>query len=775
MKKIYFIFIFVVSCFTQANTDYSKVIENLSESEKATFNNLPDEIKSRISEQFVSKSLSVSSENESNYNPQDTVLKTDLSLTNVNNDLNKFGYSFFSGIPTTFTPLNDVPVPGDYVLGIGDTLEINFSGQQSGTYTLTINKNGQVYLPEIGNVSAVELTFDEFEKKISDAFKSFYISVTPSVTLKELKFIQVSILGAVKNPGTYLVNPFTTASNLLSFAGGLEEFGSLRNIEIKGSKESTVDMYDLLIKGEKQRLNLRSGDIVFVPSTDNFILVNGEVNRPAFYEYKSGDNVKDLLLFAQNFTRFANRDEYQIKELRGEIIASQIVESSELGVSLDNVLEVFFPRIVTSTQDNVYVLGGVSTSGPFELAEFKTLRDLVDSLKFSNDLYPYFGVIESISDSSLKNEYFPFSLNDLTTLDSLDLKSGSRIFLFNKNNFLNFEEYEVEIPTPIQKIIQGYSVDFNGEFLNNVSVPVYGKASLQDLIEFIGGFAPNADKNRLEIIFPLKEENYLNPDLNFQLESPLMAAVNVPKFNSEVIKVRIGGEVNNPGFYPVLSGTTLNELYEKAGGFRDTASAESVVFFREELKEKESIALEIAKSSLVNSFVDSLANNALTSDRSSFNPQIYGLLEQASAVEPIGRLSGDLAPDSNFSKKLFLQDGDEIIVPQMPQTITVFGEVNNQVTLNFNDNYDLEDYISRAGGFKDSADKKNIFIIRSNGTSVTPNTNIFDINFYTLSPGDTIIVPKDVDRVSGLPLVKVATEILSSIAFSAASLNAIKD
>ena len=131
-------------------------------------------------------------------------------------------------------------------------------------------------------------------------------------------------------------------------------------------------------------------------------------------------------------------------------------------------------------------------------------------------------------------KYFPFSLNDLTTLDSLDLKSGSRIFLFKKNYFLNFEEYEVEIPTPIQKIIQGYSVDFNGEFLNNVSVPVYGKASLQDLIEFIGGFAPNADKNRLEIIFPLKEENYLNPDLNFQLESPLMAAVNVPKFNSEV-------------------------------------------------------------------------------------------------------------------------------------------------------------------------------------------------------------------------------------------------
>ena len=241
------------------------------------------------------------------------------------------------------------------------------------------------------------------------------------------------------------------------------------------------------------------------------------------------------------------------------------------------------------------------------------------------------------------------------------------------------------------------------------------------------------------------------------------------------VKVYVDGEVNNPGIYPVLSGTTLNDLYEKAGGFRNTASADSVIFLREELIEKESVALEIAKSSLVSSFVDSLANNVVSSNGSALNPQIFNLLEQASKIEPVGRLSGDLSPNSVFSTKLFLQDGDAIIVPQMPQTVTVFGEVNNQVTLNFEDGFDLEDYISKAGGYKDSADKKNIFIIRSNGTSITPKKNLFDLNNYSLSPGDTIIVPKDVDRVSGLPLVKVATEILSSIAFSAASLNAIKD
>ncbi len=775
MKKDWFLSLLLITFLSQSDDNFASVLENLNDSEIATFNSLPDDIKNRISQQFIDSKQDTLSTEESNYRPEDTILNNIKNVSEDDESFERFGYSFFSGIPTTFTPLNDVPVPGDYVLGIGDTLEINFTGQQSGTYTLTINKNGQIFIPEIGEISAIDLTFDEFERKISDAFKNYYISVTPSVTLKELKFIQVSILGAVKNPGTYLVNPFTTASNLLSFAGGLEDFGSLRNIELRGSSNSTIDMYDLLIKGEKQRLNLRSGDILFIPSTDNFILVNGEVNRPAFYEFKNDDDVSELLFFAQNYTRLANRDVFQIKELRDKTIISQIVSSPNDNISLTNVLEIFFPKIITSTEDNVYVLGGVSSYGPFELNESKSLEELVSKLEFSNDLYPYFGVIESISDASQKNEYFPFSLNDSSTLNSLSLKSGSRVFLFNKNNFLNDKEYETNIPTPIQKIIEGYSVNFNGEFLNNVSIPVFGKASLQDLIEFIGGFSPNADKERLEIIFPLEEENYLNPELNFQLESPLMAAVNVPKFNSEVIKVRISGEVNNPGIYPVLSGTTLNDLYEKAGGFRNTASADSVIFLREELIEKESVALEIAKSSLVSSFVDSLANNVVSSNGSALNPQIFNLLEQASKIEPVGRLSGDLSPNSVFSTKLFLQDGDAIIVPQMPQTVTVFGEVNNQVTLNFEDGFDLEDYISKAGGYKDSADKKNIFIIRSNGTSITPKKNLFDLNNYSLSPGDTIIVPKDVDRVSGLPLVKVATEILSSIAFSAASLNAIKD
>ena len=138
------------------------------------------------------------------------------------NELKKFGYDFFSGLPTTFTPINDVPVPGSYAIGIGDILQINFKGEKSGIYDIEVNKNGQIFIPEIGEIAVNNLTFNEVKEKITDAFNSFYLSVEANVTLKELKFIGISVLGAVKNPGRYVVNPFTSASNLLSFAGGLK-------------------------------------------------------------------------------------------------------------------------------------------------------------------------------------------------------------------------------------------------------------------------------------------------------------------------------------------------------------------------------------------------------------------------------------------------------------------------------------------------------------------------------------------------------------------------
>lgn len=768
-KKYIYIFLLLSSLvFSQNVPDYLK---GLSDQEIATFNSLPKDIQQRVIDRFnqTESSSSIQSIDQEISN-EDSVMNQRI----LNDGIRKFGYNFFSGIPTTYTPINDIPVPGDYEIGIGDVLQINFRGKKTGRYELTVNRSGKIYIPEIGELNILNLTFDEVKKLIDQTFKQFYLSVEATVNLKELEFIQVSVMGAVKNPGTYLINPFTTISNILSFAGGLEEFGSLRRVKLKRQEDKIFDIYNFLIDGNRERLNLKNGDIVFIESTSNFILVHGEVNRPAIYEFKQGDSISDLLRYAQDFKKFANKDSIQIKYFENEEIISKLISTDTDDINLENVTEIFVPLIVPVISDNVYVYGDVSNSGPYALDEYSSLTKLIADLKFSNDVYPYFGVVENVADKSNKNEYFPFSLYDVDTQENINLNSGSRVFFFSKKIFLEDKDYPISLPNEISKLINAHRVSFYGEFLNNTDLPVFGKTSLSNLIDYVGGFAPNADKTRLELILPLKEKTILNPDMNYELNSPLAAAINVPEVYSVIINVEITGEVNNPGTYPVLSGTTLDEIYQKAGGLKNTSSANSIVLLREDLRKGEVAALEVAKASLLNSLVETITNNAAVNNNISINADIISLLNQASTLTPIGRLSGDLSPGSINANTLIVKDGDRLIVPQIPQTVTVFGEVNNQTTLSFSPEYSLDDYIDLAGGIKPSAKKSAIFVIKADGTSSKIDKGLFRTG-YILMPGDTIIVPKNLDKISGLPLVKVATEILSSIAFSAASLNALNN
>ncbi len=241
----------------------------------------------------------------------------------------------------------------------------------------------------------------------------------------------------------------------------------------------------------------------------------------------------------------------------------------------------------------------------------------------------------------------------------------------------------------------------------------------------------------------------------------------------KVIEVEISGEINQPGVYKLLAGTTLEELYNKAEGFKNTASSDSIILKRISIYQKQKIALEIARGDLINAFVDNIANASTTGNLP--GSDLLNTLAISTQVEPTGRLVGNLSPTSNNAKQLILNDGDKIFIPTKPQVIFITGEVNNPSTTFYGDELNFKEYINLAGGFTRNADKKNVYVIRSDGTSVTVNTSLFSSNIYVVESGDTIIVPKEVLKLSGIPLVQTATQIISNIAFSAASLNAIQN
>ena len=243
-------------------------------------------------------------------------------------------------------------------------------------------------------------------------------------------------------------------------------------------------------------------------------------------------------------------------------------------------------------------------------------------------------------------------------------------------------------------------------------------------------------------------------------------------FKSEVetyFEVTIDGEVVSPGRYRVTSKTTLNDLYTMAGGFKDSADQNAIFFSRESIRNKERNALDGASRFLV----DALISQSAALGNTSVALDIESIVQLSASALPAGRITGDFSEESNMLREIFLEDEDLIYVPTFSNTISIMGEVLNPVSVLFDEDKTFLDYLNLAGGYSDNADKSNVFVIKANGESYPLNQSLFKRQLYP-APGDTIVVTRDVG-VKGLPLISIATKIISDIAFSAASLNAIQN
>ena len=153
------------------------------------------------------------------------------------------------------------------------------------------------------------------------------------------------------------------------------------------------------------------------------------------------------------------------------------------------------------------------------------------------------------------------------------------------------------------------------------------------------------------------------------------------------------------------------------------------------------------------------------------------LASRAQDIDPrfLGRISGNFQPESFGALNTILFTGDDIFIPRSPSTINVYGEVLNPISFQFEENIDLRDALSKAGGLQKYADQSRIYVIKANGEVSKSRRNIF-MNNFELQPGDTIIVPRRF--ISSNPVLKnltPVTQILSDIAFSAAAIESLSN
>lgn len=299
--------------------------------------------------------------------------------------LKHFGYSLFRSEPYAFLPSDNIPMNPDYVLGPGDELRISLWGKLSADYSVIVDRDGKVNLPQAGIVFLNGMTFSEARESLKKELARYYLpsEVKMDVSIGALRSIRVYVVGNAERPGSYSISSMSTVINALFAAGGPSGSGSMRKIELKrnGATIAALDLYDFLLKGDKSSdLRLLPEDVVFIPPAGPLAAVAGEVRSPAIYELKDESSARDLFSLAGGLNEIAIRGRLRIDRVmestRESVVEADLSASDPAAIRVQpgDLLTVY--PIITDKKI-VRLEGAVERGGEFGIGPGLTVRDLI--------------------------------------------------------------------------------------------------------------------------------------------------------------------------------------------------------------------------------------------------------------------------------------------------------------------------------------------------------------------------------------------------------------
>ena len=724
----------------------------------------------------------------------------------LDQSLKAFGYDLFAGNPSSFTPVNDIPVSSDYVLGAGDSLKVNLYGKESQFFELVIDQEGQAQLPNLGPISLAGLSFSEAKKKIAATINQKMIGVTASVSMGQLRSIRVFVLGEAYMPGSYVISPLSTITNALVLSGGVSELGSLRNIQLKrkGKLIHSLDLYDLLLKGDtSDDAQLQSGDVVFIPPVGATVGVKGEVRRPALYELKEKEPVANLISYSGGLLSSAYPELSTLERINasGErtILNVDLKNNQQSALSLKDGDILNLPKILAKIENVVKVSGHIERSETLNWKENLRITDVVPSvayLKAKPDLQ--YALIKRYSKPNRALSVLSFGLADALAAPG----SASDPLLEDQDEVMFFGLLENSRTEEVTNIVNelrrqanisqsSKEVSISGDVRYPGVYPLVEEMSVGDLISAAGGltekaFQLYAELNRSEYsIDQQRTQSRQTLDLsnNSALQETLQSRdvlqiKTIPEW-AESKTVALQGEVRFPGTYAINKSDTLATVIHRAGGLTEYAYAPGAMFTRVSLKEQQAKQLaemqqrleaDITKAELV------AANQTSLKEKSADLGEAQKLLGKLKTTPATGRLVIDL--DKVITQKddyiISLEDEDSLVIPRKKNSVTIVGEVQLPISQVYERDMSYWDYIERSGGLSNKADEERIYIIKANGGVEIPKTsNWFASNSSQLEPGDTIVVPLDADKVDEIILWRDMSQIFYQIALGAAAVGSL--
>jgi len=321
-------------------------------------------------------------------------------------ELKLYGADFFNTFQTTYMPINEPNPDSTYLLDIGDGLEIQLIGQNDYIEDFFINRDGAISLPDIGKITIAGLSLNEASKLIKSKVIAAFIGTEAYISLSEIRDVNVLISGNAENPGIYTLSGNSNILHALSISGGINEYGSLREINLFRDNEviESLDLYDLLINGEYDlKKRLRSGDVIFVEPRKNVVTINGAVKRPAKYEALNGQNLISIIAYANGMKKTADRE---------NIFLERILDGALKTIPIRN--EVQFENIKAIDGDLIYIReypyrsakisGAIVKPGSYTMAAGETINDLIEKAGGTTENAYLFGGLYLNEDAKAVNK-----------------------------------------------------------------------------------------------------------------------------------------------------------------------------------------------------------------------------------------------------------------------------------------------------------------------------------------------------------------------------------
>ena len=528
------------------------------------------------------------------------VILTDPKEESILFENDYFGYDIFKRDPSLFQATSAGVVDPNYIIGPGDEIIVMLWGETQFRQVLKVDREGFIFLPELGQVFVIGLNLALLESKLYKVLSQAYSSLNPvngkassflDVSLGNLRPLRIQVIGEVAQPGAYTVSPNATLFSSLYYFNGPTNLGSLRDIRLirDGKKIASIDFYDFLLTGKKLKdEKLQLDDVIYIPKRLKTVQINGEINRPGIYELKDDESLLDLIkitaglktsayLERAQIDRIIPFEERKVKEIDREItdinIASIIKNEEQFQLNDGDKIEIF--SILDTRSNVVQIEGSITRPGIYDIGDSLKLSELiVKAGDVLGDAYKErIDIVRTLGD--FNEELIKLNLSEVISgnpENDISLQGLDRIKIYSKSD-----------------MIQDTYVTILGNVKNQGRYPLIKNMTVYDLIFKSGGFIDEEHKKstylkRAELIREVDNTNkkYIIPfDLSLVLQKQDIASTILEpndfiriysnaEIKGEIQYVTISGHVKYPGQYELFEkNMTLHDLIFKAAGLED--------------------------------------------------------------------------------------------------------------------------------------------------------------------------------------------------------------